>query len=60
MKKGVAWVKVKTTTASSRPVGKYRWKYTPAAKGAYRMRAQIAASTAYPAATTPWRAFAVK
>ena len=60
MKKGVAWVKVKTTTASSRPAGNYRWKYAPAGKGAYRMRAQVAATAAYGAATTPWRAFTVK
>ena len=57
---GLTWVKVKTSSASSRPVGNYRWKYTPAVKGAYRMRAQVAASAAYRAAATPWRAFTVK
>ena len=60
MKTGVSWTKVKTTSASSRPVGNYRWKYAPAAKGAYRMRTQISATATYPAATTPWRAFTVK
>jgi photosystem II stability/assembly factor-like uncharacterized protein len=60
MKTGAAWVKVKTTTASSRPVGKYSWKYMPAAKGAYRMRAQLAATGASAAATSSWISFAVK
>ena len=60
MKTGATWVKVTTAPASSRPVGNYRWQHTPALKGAYRMRAQRAASAACPAATTPWRAFTVK
>jgi len=60
MKTGTTWVKVKTTSASSRPVGKYRWKYAPAVKGAYRMRAQVAATATHAAATTKWLAFTVE
>jgi Tol biopolymer transport system component len=60
MKKGVTWAKLKTTSASISPKGNYSWKFTPALKGAYRMRATIAKTGVNPAATTPWRAFAVK
>jgi hypothetical protein len=60
MKMGLTWVKVKTASANVSPVGNYRWKHAPAMKGAYRMRAQVAASDAYSAATTLWRAFTVK
>jgi hypothetical protein len=57
---GATWIKVKTSSAGISPKGNYRWKYTHALKGAYRMRAQVAASAAYPAAATPCRAFTVK
>jgi hypothetical protein len=60
MKKGATWVKVKTTSTSSRPVGRYRWKYTPAEKGAYRMRATVPEDDAHAAATSSWLAFTVK
>jgi len=60
MKTGTTWAKVKTTSASIRPKGNYSWKYVPAANGAYRMRAQVAATDAYPAATTQWLAFTVR
>jgi len=60
MKRGLTWIKVKTTSASSRPVGNYSWKYAPALKGAYRMRAQVAKTAAYRAATTLWLPFTVR
>jgi len=48
------------TFASIGPEGEYRWARAPALKGAYRMRAQFAASAAHAGAATPWRAFTVK
>ena len=60
MKTGASWVKVKTTTASTRPVGKFSWKYRPAAKGTYRMRAQITKTATSGAATSSWLAFTVR
>jgi hypothetical protein len=59
VKIGGTWVKVKTTSASISPKGKYSWKYAPAERGSYRMRAQITATEDYPAATTTWRTFIV-
>ena len=60
MKKRATWVKVKTTSASISALGKYSWKYTPAKKGAYRMKTSLAKTDAYAAATTKWSAFTVK
>ena len=60
MKTGASWVKVKTTTASTRPVGKFSWKYRPAAKGTYRMRAQITKTATSGAATSSWVSFTAK
>jgi hypothetical protein len=60
LKMGAIWVKVKATYASISPKARYSWRYAPAQKGAYRMRTQLAASAAYPAATTPWRGLTVK
>jgi len=59
-KSGVTWTTVKTTSASSRPAGRYRLKYEPVAKGIYRMRAQVAQTATNVAATTPWQGFAVR
>ncbi len=40
--------------------GAYSWKYKPARKGAYRLRATIAKTAANTAAKTAWRGFKVK
>ena len=60
MRTYTTWVKVKTSSASSRPVGSYRWKYGPTVKGVYRMRAAIAATDTCAAATTNWLTFTVR
>ena len=54
------WVKAKTTSATISPTGAYAWKYTPAKKGAYRMRATIARTAMNTAAGSPWLAFKVR
>ena len=59
-KKGAKWVKVKSTARTISATGAYSWKYKPAKKGAYRMRATIAKTAAHTAATTKWRTFKVK
>jgi len=60
LKKGATWVKVKTVSATIIFTGTYSWKYKPAKKGAYRMQATIAKTTAHAAATTKWLRFKVK
>ena len=60
MKEGATWVKVKTTSTSSRPVGKYSWKHAPAERGTYRMRATVPKDEAHAGATTMWLMFTVK
>ena len=60
LKEGAVWVKVKTASATIGPRGTYRWMSEPAKKGAYRMRAAIAKTEAYTAATTKWLTFMVK
>ena len=40
--------------------GFFRWTYTPAKKGRYRMKAAVASTASTTAAKTPWRPFAVK
>jgi len=60
MKKGATWVKVKTTSTSSRPAGKYRWKHTPAERGTYRMRATVPKDDVHAAVATQWLIFTVK
>ena len=59
-KTGTSWVKVKTTSASISPKGKYGWKYKPATKGIHRMRASIAKTATSAVATTRWLTFTVK
>jgi len=59
-KKGAKWVTVKSTSRTIGLSGAYSWKYKPAKRGAYRMRATIAKSAAHTAAATPWRKFKVK
>jgi hypothetical protein len=59
-KKGTKWVKAKTAVAVITSTGAYTWKYRPAKRGAYRMRATIANTSAHAAAKTGWRTFKVK
>ena len=59
-KTGGRWRQVKSTTRTIAANGSYSWKYKPAKKGSYRMRASIAKTAVYVAAATKWRAFKVK
>ena len=59
-KKGAKWITVKSTARTISASGAYSWKYKPAKRGAYRMRATIAKTTARTAAKTAWRKFKVK
>jgi IPT/TIG domain len=59
-KKGARWVKVKRVARTISPTGAYSWKYKPARRGAYRLRATIAKSATHTAAKTKWRTFKVK
>ena len=59
-KKGAKWVTVKSTARTIGVSGAYSWKYKPAKRGAYRMRATVAKNAAHAAAATPWRKFKVK
>jgi len=59
-KRGARWVTLKRVARTISASGAYIWKYKPARRGAYRMRATIAKTAAHTAATTKWRAFKVK
>jgi len=59
-KKGTRWVTLKSVTRTISLTGAYSWKYKPAKRGAYRMRATIAKSATHTAAKTKWRPFKVK
>ena len=59
-KRGARWITVKSTARTISASGAYSWKYKPAKRGAYRMRATVAKTTAHAAAATPWRKFKVK
>ena len=57
---GGAWVTVKTHSVVSEATGTYRWTYWPPRRGAFHVRATIAASLTHTAATTKWVKFSVK
>jgi hypothetical protein len=59
-KRGSKWVTVKSTARTTSASGAYSWKYKPAKRGAYHMRAAIAKTAAHTAAKTKWRTFKVK
>jgi len=59
-KQGTRWVKVKRVARTISATGAYSWKYKPAKRGAYRMRATIAKTARHTAAKTVWRSFKVK
>ena len=59
-KKARKWVTLKTVRRTISASGAYSWKYKPAKRGAYRMRATVVKSAAHAAAKSPWRKFNVK
>jgi hypothetical protein len=59
-KKARKWLTVKTAVLTIKRGGAYRWKYEPAKKGAYRVRATVAKTATNRAAETKWLAFKVK
>jgi len=59
-KRGARWITVKSVARTISASGAYGWKYKPAKRGAYRMKAAIAKTTTTTAAKTPWRKFKVK
>jgi len=59
-KRGARWVTVKRVARTISASGAYIWKYKPAKKGAYRMKASIAKTAAHASAKTKWRTFKVK
>jgi hypothetical protein len=54
--KGVA----KVVTRSLSATATYSWKYRPAARGAYRIRATVAKTATNLAAASTWRSFKVE
>ena len=58
-KKGAKWLTVESVARTISASGACSWKYTPGKRGAYRMRATIARTTAHAAAGTAWRPFKV-
>jgi len=59
-KRSARWVTVKSVARTISATGAYIWKYKPARRGAYHMRATIAKTVAHTAAKTTWRTFKVK
>ena len=59
-KRGARWVTLKSVARTISASGAYIWKYKPARRGAYRMRATIAKTAAHTAAKTKWLMFKVK
>ena len=59
-KRNGAWVKAKTASATIASTRAYSWKYKPAKRGAYRMRAAITKTAEHTVATTKWLGFTVK
>jgi hypothetical protein len=59
-KRGARWLTVKSVARTISASGAYIWKYKPAKRGAYHMRATIAKTAAHTAAKTNWRTFRVK
>ena len=60
-KRSARWVTLKSVKRTISATGAYNiWKYKPASRGAYRMRATIAKTAAHTAARTKWRPFKVK
>jgi subtilisin-like proprotein convertase family protein len=59
-KRGSKWVTVKSMARTTSASSAYSWKYKPAKRGAYHMRATIAKTAAHTAAKTKWRTFKVK
>jgi hypothetical protein len=59
-KRGAAWVKTKIASRPIRSGGVYSWKFRLGTRGAYRVRAQVAATSSNLAGTSAWRGFTVR
>ena len=55
-----AWRKVTSVTKTIRAGGAYSWTYRPGARGSYRIRATMAKTLTYTAASTTWKKFRAK
>ena len=54
------WVTVKTVLRTIGSSGAYSWRYKPAKKGSYRLRATVVKTATNTAVGTTWRKFKVK
>jgi hypothetical protein len=59
-RKDGVWKPVKTASRATTDAGTYAWIYKPARRGAYRIRAKIAATAEHTAAQTVWVRFSVR
>ena len=59
-KRGARWVTLKSVKRTIGATGAYSWKYKPAKRGAYRMKATLAKTATHTAAKSKWRSFKVK
>ena len=59
-KKAGRWVTVRALTRTIGTGGVYRWKYWPAERGVFRLRATIARTSTHTFAKTAWRTFRVR
>jgi len=59
-KRGARWVTLKSVKRTISATGAYSWKYKPAKRGAYRMKATLAKTATHTAAKSKWRSFKVK
>jgi hypothetical protein len=59
-KRGKKWVKVKIVSRTLTSTDAYSWKYKPARKGTYRIRATVAMTATNKAGATKWRTFKVR
>ena len=54
------WVRVRSATLAVGSAGAFSWRFTPKARGQYRVRTFMDATSAYGGVTTAWRHFRVK
>ena len=59
-KRSARWVTLKSVKRTISATGAYSWKYKPAKRGAYRMKATLAKTATHTAAKSKWRSFRVK
>ena len=60
IKKGTKWVKTKVVSRTVTTTGAYSWKYKPLKRGAFRVKASIAATATYKSSKTAYKLFKVK